>query len=234
MISLVRLVGAPVHEHAPTRLRVLIAELGMGVDASESPAPFEEERIDTFAEHAAVYQPDLLIALDAPFGGPFLGDASPSEEIAVTLDRYYRVEARTNIPRRRPASVPVSPASGGALVLSEYPLSVALFEIPVARPLAPFYFTPFAVDVVVGAPEPFSVLIRDGLAPDDARDGLQVIRGVGSCDGQATGGQFPICLQAPGSWELLRHDIVDDFAGLGLRAIKAEFRLRESGPIVPE
>ena len=235
VIALVRLDGEPVHEHRPTRMRVLVTELGMAVDPTQAPASFEPSRIDAIGQHASVYQPDLLIGLDAPFGGPFLDAANPAEALAVSVDRFYRLEARTSIPRRRSDSVPVSPATGGALALSEYPLESTAFATPVARPLAPFYFAPFVAEFHLQVPgEPIPVLIRDGLSPDAEHGGVQVIRGGGSCAGLQTDGQFPICLQTPESWELLRHEVVADFAGLGLRAIKAEYRLPDSVPVAAE
>lgn len=237
--QLVRLEGAPEHANAPTRLRVLVAELDLGVDRSSDAREYDEERVERFAEYAVVYQPDVFVVLDAPFGGSFIGLANPSEALAVAVDRFYRVELRTAVDRRN-RQIPVSPASGGTLVLSEYPMRPHDFETPTARPLAPMYLPPYSANVELDAGSTtIELQVRDGTPfgdgglPAAGSQGLLIGRGNDECRGLSSTGVSPICLAAPGGWELLRHEILDDYAGLGLRAIKAEYRLA-SAPVATE
>ena len=239
--ELVRLEGAPEHAHPPARLRVLVAELNLGVDLASEERAYDAERVERFAEHAVAYQPDLFAVLDAPFAGPFVREADPAEDLAVAVDRYYRAELRTSTPRRH-RELPVGPASGGTLILSEYPLEPTGFETPTARPLAPMYLPPHSAELVLEAgPTTVRVIVRDGTgltggseaASTESGPVLLIGRGGGECGGLVGEGLNPICLTPPDGWELLRHEIVADYAGLGLRAIKAEYRVA-SAPVASD
>lgn len=232
---LVRLEGEPVFQHAPTRLRVLVAEFGMGAANSE-PLAFSPDHLERFSEHAAVAEPDLIVLFDTPFGGNYVGEHNVPEEIAIAIDRYNRTLLRSVIPRRQDGA-PLREVSGGALLLSEYPLSGQSWEELTARPLAPFYFPPTDSVVRVGLHDAEQdVRVRDGAGPIDAPDELQITRS-GTCSGELSApGLFPICVVPPSGWVALRSEAVDDFAGLGLRALKIEFELQqepESVPVAP-
>lgn len=233
--QLVRLDGEPAHEHRTERLRVLVAEFGMGLGEADPPE-LSIAHLETFGEHAAVYGADLIVLFDTPFAGPYVLENDVPERIAVAVDRYYRTLLRSNIPSRSDG-VPLVGISGGALLLSEYPLTGQDWQVVTARPQSPFFFPPTDSRVQLGlGGSDQQVRIRDGVGPSDASDELQVTRS-GSCESEFVApGVFPICIVPPLGWQVLRHEAVADFAGLGLRALKVEFDLssdEDSFPVAP-
>ncbi len=231
--ELVRLEGPPVQAHPTERLRVLVAEFGMGLDSSTQ--AYREEHLETFCEYAAVYQPDLVVLYDVPFAGAYVGEHDVAEDLAVCLDAYHRTLFRTHIPRRR--EVPLAEISAGPLVLSELPLRGQHWGEIAARPLAPFYLPSTSSRVLVDLFDQSADLrIGDGVGPLNRMAALQINRSDTCTSELGVPGQFPICVTPPYDWEALRHEATDNFAELGLRALKVEFsipRAEDSGPVAP-
>jgi len=199
--SLVRLGEEVPNAHEQHRLRVLVADFGLGLSASPQgsfPSGAEiVEGAERFAQHAGAFRPDVVVLFDVPFAGrryvrldeSFAArvlepgrDVEPLDIaglLAVELDRQHRVEMISNVRRARAPGQSRQASPGrvawGPMLLSELPLEsvVEHGSGPGADPALPWESAAVNLSAALRT-GPLSVTplwVRDGVPPEGAERG---------------------------------------------------------------
>ena len=221
--TLTRLEGAPTVGDAPQRLRLLVADASFFVHGDDDPAG-ALDRLEAFADRAATFVPDVAVVFDAPVAGAAFAETlnsgaplgigrersavDPAQTIAVTLDRFHRVEAVTFSGRARWAG---GTLAGGPLVLAELPLALDEHEA-VGRGGAEAS-RPSRTRIRVGGDTPFAFALEVADRVPGATDALVVSRGP-SCDPPGiASADGSVCVRLPSGWTLLRSSADAEYEG---------------------
>ncbi len=223
--------GEPAPTRRPTRVRLLVADLGLLVGANPDhwpPSDVVETRLEAVIEHARSFRPDVLVIYDTPLESRRWLELDAAEQIAAHLDLHYRVET-ASLSRRyafspRRGSRALGHIAAGPLVLSRWPLWAQGGGPIRGERLEPWGSLPSSVDLEVqaGPDFRFTVQVTDGV-PASAGD-LRISRG-SSFDGAAVSNDR-LAVAVPEEWRVLRARTDNDFDGnLPTPALKIEIRL---------